>query len=218
MNATEQARFNMIQQQIRPWEVLDAQVLKLLETVKRELFVPAQHTAKAFFDVELPLGNGSVALAPKVQARLVQDLNLQPNDRVLEIGTGSGYTAALMGSMARSVLSFETDAATAAAARDALKKAGISNVEVRQADGSKGAAGDGPFDAILLGGSVAEVPQVLKDQLAPGGRLIAITGHEPMMRATLIKRVGDAGFATSQPWDTVAPRLSGFAEPSKFSF
>ena len=215
-----QARFNMIEQQIRPWEVLDPQVLELLATVRREDFVPLAHQALAFVDMEIPTGDapGQVMLAPRVQARLLQDLAVKKTDKVLEIGTGTGFTTALLAHQAAQVLSLEIDAALAAQASANLQKAGVSNVKVRQADGSKGAAGEGPFDVILLSGSVAEVPQALLDQLAVGGRLAAIVGEEPMMRATLITRTGQNSFVTAQPWDANAPRLLGFAEPSAFHF
>jgi protein-L-isoaspartate(D-aspartate) O-methyltransferase len=213
-----QARFNMIEQQIRPWEVLDPQVLELLSVVRREDFVPLAHQALAFVDMEIPLGNGQVMLAPRVQARLLQELALQKTDKVLEVGTGSGFMAALLAHQAASVLSLEVDAGLATQAQKNLYKAGVNNVTVRNADGSQGAAGDGPFDAILLSGSVAEVPQALLGQLKVGGRLVAIVGDEPMMRATVVTRTSDTAFTTTQPWDVNTPRLAGFAEPSRFAF
>ena len=222
----EQARFNMIEQQVRPWEVLDPQVLALLGEVKREHFVPEAHKALAFVDMDIPLTQpaqeGQCILSPRVEARMVQDLQLQPTDKVLEIGTGSGFSAALIAHLAKQVLSLEIDPALASKARTHLMQAGITNVDVRQADG---AANDfaacktaAPFDAILLSGSVAEVPASLLQLLAVGGRLIAITGDEPMMRATLITRASEAAFHTTQPWDTVAPRLLNFPQPSRFHF
>ena len=215
-----QARFNMIEQQIRPWEVLDPNVLALLSTVRREDFAPLAHKALAFVDMEIPLGSApnQVMLAPRVQARLLQDLAVRATDKVLDIGTGSGFMAALLGHQAASVLSLEVDPALAAQAQTNLQKAGVTNVTVRQADGSQGAAADGPFDAILLSGSVAEVPAVLLQQLSIGGRLVAIVGDEPMMRTTLITRNGENSWSTTEPWDCNAPRLSGFAEPSRFKF
>ncbi len=215
-----QARFNMIEQQVRPWEVLDPQVLELLSVVRREDFVPLAHQALAFVDMNIPLGNqpGQTMLAPRVQARLVQDLAVKKTDKVLEIGTGSGFTTALLAHQAAQVLSYEIDAALAAQAQANLQKAGIGNAKVRHADGSQGAAAEGPFDVILLAGSVAEVPQALLDQLAVGGRLAAIVGEEPMMRATLVTRTSASHFTATQPWDVNAPRLSGFAEPSAFRF
>jgi protein-L-isoaspartate(D-aspartate) O-methyltransferase len=215
-----QARFNMIEQQIRPWEVLDPHVLALLSTVRREDFVPLAHKALAFVDMEIPLGNqaNQVMLAPRVQARLLQDLAVMNTDKVLDVGTGSGFMAALLAHQAASVLSLEIDPALATQAQTKLQQAGVSNVTLRCADGSQGAAADGPFDAILLNGSVAEVPAALLQQLTVGGRLVAIVGQEPMMRATLITRTGQNSWTTTEPWDCNAPRLSGFAEPSGFKF
>lgn len=218
----ETARFNMIEQQIRPWEVLDGQVLSLLSVVKRENFVPLAHKALAFADMEIPLqssgAKGQCMLAPKVEARLLQDANIQATDKVLEIGTGSGYMAALLAQQAASVLSLEIDATLAQSARTNLQNAGIANVEVRQADGSQGAPADGPFDVIVLSGSVPEVPQHLLNQLKMGGRLLAIVGEDPVMRASVITRNGETQWQTSEPWDTMAPRLQGFPEHNRFSF
>ncbi|TNF62034.1 MAG: protein-L-isoaspartate O-methyltransferase [Burkholderiales bacterium] len=225
-DAIEAARFNMIEQQIRPWEVLDRRVLDLLAGMHREDFVPEGLRSLAFADMELPLTQppveGQVMLAPRVEARLLQDLAIQPTDTVLEIGTGSGYMAALLGRLARNVVSLEIDEKLAAGARANLRQAGIDNVEVRVAD----AAADGfaacrsqaPWDVILLSGSVAEVPVALTGLLAGGGRLAAIVGDEPVMRATLITRTGDHACRTEQPWDTVAPRLRNFPQPSRFHF
>jgi protein-L-isoaspartate(D-aspartate) O-methyltransferase len=215
-----QARFNMIEQQIRPWEVLDPQVLELLSTVRREDFVPLAHKALAFVDMEIPLGAApnQVMLAPRVQARLLQDLAVQPNDKALDVGTGSGFMAALLAHQAASVLSLEIDSALAAQAQANLQKAGVKNVTVRHADGSQGAAADGPFDVIVLNGSVAEVPTHLLEQLSIGGRLAAIVGQEPMMRATVITRNSDTSWTTTEPWDCNTARLSSFAEPSRFKF
>ena len=215
-----QARFNMIEQQIRPWEVLDPQVLELLCVVQRENFAPLAHKALAFVDMEIPLGSApnQVMLAPRVQARLLQDLAVKKTDKVLDIGTGSGFMAALLAHQAAQVLSLEIDAALAAQAQVNLQKAGVSNVTVRTADGSQGAAADGPFDVIVLSGSVAEVPAALLQQLTVGGRLAAIVGTEPVMRATVITRTSETNWTTTEPWDCNAPRLSGFGEPSRFQF
>ncbi len=222
----ELARFNMIEQQIRPWDVLDAGVLHLLAVVKREDFVPVAHKALAFVDMEIPLISppdeamrlGQCMLAPRVEARLLQDVAVQKHEKVLEIGAGSGYMAALLAHRAQRVISLEIDASMAQIARANLQKAGIHNAEVRHADGSKGAPAEGPFDVIVMSGSVAEVPHSLLAQLKVGGRLTAIVGEEPMMRATLVTRVSDADFRTVQPWDNVAPRLLNFSERSKFVF
>lgn len=218
----ETARFNMIEQQIRPWEVLDGQVLSLLSLVKRENFVPLAHKALAFADMEIPLqssgSKGQCMLAPKVEARLLQDADIQATDKVLEIGTGSGYMAALLAQQASSVVSLEIDPALAQMARTNLQNAGITHVDVRQADGSQGAPSDGPFDVIVLSGSVPEVPQHLLNQLTLGGRLLAIVGEDPVMRASVITRKGEQQWQTSEPWDTVAPRLQGFPEHNRFTF
>ena len=214
----EQARFNMIEQQIRPWEVLDQAVLSLLAIVKREDFVPPACRALAFFDTEVPLPDGQAMLAPKVEARLLQSLHLARHERVLEVGAGSGYMAALLAHRAQQVISLEIRPALAALAAANLRHAGIANASVREADGVLGLAAEAPFDAIVLSGSVAEVPQSLLDQLKPGGRLLAIVGDEPVMRAMLITRVAAAQFKREALFDTVAPRLQGFAEPPPFRF
>ena len=214
----ELARFNMIEQQIRPWDVLDATVLHLLALVKREDFVPLAHKALAFVDMEVPLPGGQVMLAPRVEARMLQDLAVQKHEKVLEIGTGSGYMAALLAHRSQRVISLEINADLVAMARANLQKAGIHNAEVRHGDGAKGVPVEGPFDVIVLSGSVAEVPAALLAALKVGGRLAAIVGDEPMMRATFITRVSDTECRTVQPWDTVAPRLVNFAERSSFVF
>lgn len=214
----EQARFNMIEQQIRPWDVLDPEVLALLSVVKREDFVPLAHKALAFVDMELPLPEGQCMLAPRVEARMLQQLQVQKHEKVLEIGAGSGYMAALLAHRAQRVISLEIKPALAQLARANLQKAGVTNAEVREADGSRDVSVDGPFDIIVLSGSVAEVPKALLAQLKPGGRLAAIVGTEPMMRATFVTRTGESSYTTAQPWDTVAPRLLNFPEPSRFNF
>ncbi len=219
----EQARFNMIEQQIRPWDVLDQSVLQLLAAVKREDFVPQAYKQVAFTDMEIPLqpggAQGLVMLAPKVQARLLQDLAIHKHEKVLEIGTGSGYMTALLAHKAQRVISLEINEAQAQMARTNLQKAGIHNCEVRVADGSiVDLSGDGPFDAIVLSGSVSSVPAHLVKLLKPGGRLAAIVGQDPMMCASFTSKAFDGSIVTTQPWDTVAPRLLGFADAPKFQF
>jgi protein-L-isoaspartate(D-aspartate) O-methyltransferase len=214
----ELARFNMIEQQIRPWEVLDQNVLSLLAALRREDFVPPAYKALAFIDTEVPLPEGQCMLAPKVEARLLQDLALRGDERVLEIGAGSGFMAALLAHRAQQVVSLEIRPALAAMARANLQRAGVANVTVVEADGSKTAAQEAPFDAIVLSGSVAEVPAATLSRLKVGGRLIGIEGHEPVMRAVLITRMADHQFKRVELFDTVAPRLSGFGEPSRFAF
>ena len=225
-SAIEKARFNMIEQQIRPWDVLDPQVLALLSVLHREDFVPEAHKALAFVDMEIPLvgsaesaqATGRCMLAPKVEARMLQEAAPQPHEKVLEVGTGSGYMAALLGARAREVITLEIDPQLATTARANLAHAGAGNVEVRQADGAQGLASEGPFDVIVLSGSVAEVPEALKAQLKVGGRLVAIVGDEPVMRATVVRRTSEGHFTVTQGWDTVAPRLAHFPAPARFRF
>jgi len=229
MNApidTERARFNMIEQQIRPWDVLDLDVLALLQNLRREDFVPIAHKALAFTDMMIPLlpraeealRNGWCMLEPKQEARLLQDAAPKAHEKVLEIGAGSGYMAALLASRAQRVISMEIVPELARVARENLQRAGIRNAEVREGDGAKGLAAEGPFDVIVLSGSVSEVPQALLAQLKVGGRLAAIVGGEPVMRATFVTRTGEASYASTQPWDTLAPRLANFPEASRFHF
>jgi protein-L-isoaspartate(D-aspartate) O-methyltransferase len=222
----EKARFNMIEQQIRPWDVLDPQVLQLLSVLHREDFVPAAHKALAFVDMEIPLlgsaedalRTGRCMLAPKVEARMLQEASPQPHEKVLEIGAGSGYMAALLAGRAESVITLEIDPTLARMARENLARAGVKNAQVLEADGAQALPAQGPFDVIVLSGSVAQVPQVLLSQLRVGGRLVAIVGSEPVMRATRVTRTGEATWTTEQRWDTLAPRLQHFPEPSRFEF
>ena len=214
----EQARFNMIEQQIRPWDVLDLSVLELLRVVHREDFVPAAHKLQAFVDTELPLSPTRRMLAPKVEARLLQELKVQRHEKVLEIGAATGHLAALLGHKAQRVIALEPDAGLAAQAAANLKRAGVLNVTVLNQDGAAGVATEEPFDVILLSGSVASVPVGLRAQLKVGGRLAAIVGEQPMMRAELITRVSETDFRHTVLFDTVAGRLPGFAEAPAFSF
>ena len=218
------ARLNMIEQQVRPWDVLDMTVLALMDSIPRETFVPLAHQSLAYADMELPLGKepDQIMFAPRVQARLVQDLAVSPTDKVLEIGTGSGYTTALLARLAQRVVSLEIDEAIARRAREHLQVVGTSNADVRVVDatanGFAACTAEAPWDVILVAGSLAEVPQALLNLLAVGGRLATIVGDEPVMRATFVTRMDDASFNSIQPWDTVAPRLRNFSEPSRFRF
>jgi protein-L-isoaspartate(D-aspartate) O-methyltransferase len=222
----ELARFNLIEQQIRPWDVLDLEVLELLSLVRREDFVPAAHKALAFVDMQVPLlhpteeamARGQCMLEPKVEARMLQDLQVRPHEKVLEVGAGSGYMAALLAHRGQRVISLELHPDLVRMARANLQRAGVTNADVREADGARGLPSEGPFDVIALSGSVAEVPAGLLSQLKIGGRLGTIVGSEPVMRATFITRTGDTTYTTAQPWDTLAPRLAHFPEPSRFHF
>jgi protein-L-isoaspartate(D-aspartate) O-methyltransferase len=220
----EIARFNMIEQQIRPWEVLDPAVLELLGSVRREDFVPEGMRSRAFADMQIPLlagVAGACMLEPKVEARLLQELAVQRHERVLEIGAGSGFMAALLGHCALQVTTLECRPELAAMAQRNLRAAGLANVvvtEVSAAEGARGRPSEAPWDAIVLSGSVAEVPRALLEQLRIGGRLVAIAGEEPVMVARLYTRATADAWSESDLFDTVAPRLEGFAERARFSF
>ena len=214
----DQARFNMIEQQIRPWDVLDPEILDLLGRLRREDFVPEAHRALAFVDTEVPLPGGQSMLPPRLEARLLQELAIRKHEHALEIGTGSGFMAALMAGLARDVHTIERLPELVELARSNLRQAGVTNVTVHAGDGSGGLLSEGPFEAIALSGSVAEVPRTLLDQLRVGGRLVAVVGEEPVMRALLYTRVSENGFQRRELFDTVAPRLAGFPEPSRFQF
>ena len=221
----ELARFNMIEQQIRPWEVLDQNVLSLLGTVRREDFVPPPLRALAFADTQVPLApgapHGQCMLEPKVEARLLQALAVQRHEKVLEIGTGSGFMAALLAHRAMQVTTLECEPRLVAMAQANLRQCGLVDVNVLEVSAAAGAMGlpdEAPFDVIVLSGSVAVVPQALLAQLKVGGRLAAIIGELPIMRARLITRVAQAAWSDVDLFDTVAPRLLGFAEPARFSF
>lgn len=212
----EQARFNMIEQQIRPWEVLDQQVLDLLFAVKREDFVPAAYRDLAFADLELPLGEGQTMLAPRVEARILQELGVRKTDRVLEIGTGSGYMAALLAARAEHVISLELRPALAAAARDNLQRAGVHNVTVEVADGLNGWVQRAPYDVIVMSGAVPAVPASILKQLRVGGRLAAFVGAAPVMEAQLITCIADGIFNTINLFETVVQTLDNAAPQSSF--
>lgn len=220
------ARANMIKQQIRTSNVTDDDVIDLLSSVRREEFVPLADKALAFAELRVPLlepadeaiADGHCMLEPLIEARILQELQVKPTDKVLEVGAGSGYMAALLARRAQRVITLELHPQLVEMARANLQRAGITNVEVRKADGSKGLPGEAPFDVIVLSGSVAEVPAALLSQLKVGGRLSAIVGFDPVMRGTLITRTGESTYTTTQPWDTVAPRLQNFPEPARFQF
>jgi protein-L-isoaspartate(D-aspartate) O-methyltransferase len=222
----ETARSKMIEQQIRPWNVLDPNVLGLLSEIHREDFVPDAHRHLAFVDMEVPLPHQQVMLAPKVEARLLQELNLTPNDQVLEIGAGAGFMAALLARQSAHVLSIEKYEDLAALAQRNLNQAGISNVEVIQANGLE----ENPrwshvgFDAIVISGAVARVPDHLLSRLNPGGRLVAIVGQAPVMQAVLVERIGGGrtpsadGLRTTVLFETLTKPLEDAPKISHFKF
>ncbi|TFW20632.1 protein-L-isoaspartate O-methyltransferase family protein [Duganella callida] len=214
----EQARFNMIEQQIRPWDVLDAEVLELLHIVKRENFVPAAHKALAFADIEIPLPGGEVMLAPKIEARLLQDVAVKKHESVLEVGAGSGYMAALLAHKARHVTTVEISPELKALAEQNLAANGVTNVTVEQGNGAQGWSNGAPFDVIVVSGSLPVLPEALLKQLKVGGRLAVIIGEAPAMKAQLVTRTGEAGYDTRTLFETNVKALASAVEPSKFKF
>ncbi len=212
----EQARFNMIEQQLRPGKVLDPDVLDVLFVVKREEFVPPAHRRLAFAETQIPLGRNASMFLPHVEAHALQALGMKKHETVLEVGTGSGYMAALLGAHADHVWSVEIDAGIAAQARENLRHAGVTNVTVDVGDGLTGLQAHAPYDAIMVSGAVRKVPQVLLDQLKPGGRLFAIEGSAPAMEAVVYTRVGD-GVRRVAVFETVADPLQASPVPA-FAF
>ena len=214
----EQARFNMVEQQIRTWEVLDPVVLDLLYAVPREEFVPQAYRKLAFADMEIPIGEGESMMAPKMEARILQELALRKTDRVLEVGTGSGYLTALLARMAGHVTSLEIRPALAAFGRANLERHGADNVTLEVADGARGDAKRAPYDAIVLTGSTPVLPATLKAQLAPGGRLFAVVGEPPVMVAQLVTCSAPGAYGSVALFDTVLAPLVNAERPARFRF
>ena len=218
----EQARFNMVEQQIRTWEVLDQEVLDLLFTVKREDFVPAAYRAIAFTDMEIPLDHDQLMMAPKLEARIHQEIAPKPGDNVLEIGTGSGYFTALLAKRALRVTSIEyfEDLMLLAAAR--LNAANIANVVLKTGDAARSPEGlidaQEKFDVIVLTGSVPIIPQAYLQRLNVGGRFFAVVGDAPVMKATLITKTAENQLVSAEVFETVVPPLINAAQPSRFDF
>jgi len=213
----EQARFNMVEQQIRTWEVLDQDVLDLLFVVRREEFVPAAYRLLAFADLEIPLGDGERMWSPRMEARVVQELKLMPGESVLEIGTGSGYLTALLASLGARVASVEINPRLSAEARAKLDRAGIGSVELAVGDGARG-WGDATYDAIVLTGSTPVLPDAFVAQLNPGGRVFAVVGEPPVMAARLVRWVAPGSVATRTLFETVLDPLKNAATPARFEF
>jgi protein-L-isoaspartate(D-aspartate) O-methyltransferase len=213
----EQARFNMVEQQVRTWRVLDQNVLDLLFAVKREQFVPSAYRALAFADTEIPLGKGATLLPPKFEAHALQALKPKGHEKVLEVGTGSGYMAALLAAHASQVWTMEIDPTLADTARGNLQRAGIGNVAVQLGDGLAGLPAHAPYDIIMVSGGVESVPAALLEQLNVGGRLFAFVGSDPIMSAQMITRVSQTGYRTESFFECVVPSLK--AAPAKhFAF
>jgi protein-L-isoaspartate(D-aspartate) O-methyltransferase len=214
----EQARFNMIEQQIRPWNVLDQDVLDLLLVVKREDFVPAAYKALAFVDTEIPLPGGEAMFTPKLEARVMQEVLVKKHENVLEIGAGSGYMAALLAHKARHVTTVEILPELKAMAEANLAKAGISNVTVELGDGSQGWSQGAPFDVIVISGGLEALPEAFLKQVKVGGRIAAIIGQAPVMSAEIITRVSETAYDTVKVFETNVKPLKTAATASKFSF
>lgn len=214
----EQARFNMIEQQIRPWQVLDPTVLSLLSVVKREEFVPAAYKELAFADVEIPIGQGQTMLAPKIEARILQELSIRNTDKVLEIGTGTGYMAALIAARAEFVNTVEIDPVLVELARKNLQRVGVVNVSVDLGDGAQGWPLYAPYDVIVLSGSTPVLPEAILRNLKIGGRLVAVVGEEPTMQVQLVTRTEENAFNTINVFETVVPPLTNAMRNNKFVF
>ena len=214
----ERARFNMVEQQIRTWEVLDQTVLDLLYVVRREAFVPDAYRALAFSDLEIPIASGEKMMQPKVEARILQEVAPKSTDRVLEVGTGSGYMAALLAHRARHVHSVEILPELKRLGEANLRRAGVANVTVDGGDAARGWAKQAPYDVIVLTGSTPELPDAFLDQLAPGGRLFAVVGEAPVMEARLVTCVGPGSFNTVDLFETILAPLANALEPDKFEF
>ena len=218
----EQARFNMIEQQVRPWEVLDPTVLSLLSVVKREGFVPAAHKDLAFADVEIPIGSkgivGQTMLAPKIEARMLQELNIRAKDKVLEIGGGSGYMAALIAAKAEFVYTVEIDPELVDVARRNLKEAGVANVSVDLGDAAQGWPLYAPYDVVVISASTPILPESILKQLKIGGRLVAVVGEAPAMQMQLVTRTEENAFATINVFETVIAPLINATQRESFVF
>ena len=214
----EQARFNMIEQQIRPAEVLDTHVLSVISETPREAFVAANYQELAFSDLNVPLANGQVMMKPIMEARLLQALNIQASDSILEIGTGSGYFTALLAKLGRKVQSVEIDASIMAAAQERLDAQGISNVTLTHADAARGWDQGGPFDAIAITGSLPILPDSFQQQLTVGGRMVAIVGQSPVMQVLLITRIDETQWSTECLYETDFPELINAEQPQAFVF
>ena len=214
----EKARFNMIEQQIRTWEVLDPEVLDLLFEVKREDFVPPAQRGLAFADLEIPLGHGESMMQPKIEARIVQELGVQAHEDVYEVGTGSGYLTALLARRGRHVTSAEIHPDLQAAASARLRAAGISNVTLLEGDSARAPLSESAFDVIVLTGSTPVLPQAFLDRLKPGGRLLAVVGDLPVMKAVLVRQPVAGAFQHAELFETLLKPLVNAPQPPRFRF
>ena len=218
----EQARFNMIEQQIRTWDVLDTDVLHTLTEVRREEFVPPAYRSLAFVDTDIPLPCGENMLSPKMEARLLQEAHIASHETVLEIGTGSGYMAALLAHYAQHVTTVEIEPVLQALATKNLAAYGVTNVSVEAGDGARGWSGSGsyaaPYDVIVISGSLPVLPQAFLTQIKVGGRILAVLGEAPIMSACLITRMAKDAWDTRVLFETSIKPLRNAAVPSAFHF
>ncbi len=214
----EQARFNMIEQQIRTWEVLDQDVLDLLSQIKREEFLPERSRALAFVDMQVPIGFGEFTLPPKLEARILQEISLKKTDRVLEIGTGCGYMTALLASCAQHVTSLEIVPELSAFAEKNLRQHSINNVTLAVGDGARGWNSDGSYDVIVLTGSTPVLPDWFAQHLNRGGRLFAVEGEEPIMKALLLQRASSGDIDRQTLLETCIPPLRNALQRNQFVF
>lgn len=214
----ERARFFMVEQQVRPWDVLDQRILDALLGLRREDFVPEAYRHLAFVDMEIPLGHDVSLWPPRLEGRMVQALELKPTDRVLEVGTGSGFVTALLAQLAAEVVSVEIVPELADSAAAKLAAHGLTNVSVRLGDAAQDWASDGTFDAILLTGSLPLLPTGLLARLNPGGRLVAIIGDAPIMVAQRVTAVDGGARHVERLFDTISAPLANAAQPDRFTF
>ena len=214
----EQARFNMIEQQIRPWNVLDQDVLDLLVVVKREEYVPAACKALAFVDTEIPLPGGEAMFTPKMEARILQEVMLKKHETVLEIGAGSGYMAALLAHKGRHVTTVEISPELKAMAEANLARAGVANVTVEEGNGAAGWDKGAPFDVIVISGALEVLPEAFLKQVKVGGRIAAVIGVAPVMSVNVITRVSETAYDTVKVFETNVKQLSGAKAVSHFTF
>jgi protein-L-isoaspartate(D-aspartate) O-methyltransferase len=214
----EQVRYNMVEQQIRPWDVLNQDVLNLLFKLRREDFVPEAHRALAFVDMEIPLGHGQTMWTPKLEARVIQELAIRPTDRVLEIGTGSGYLTALLAVNAAEVVSVEIDPAFSAAAEHKLHAHGIQNATLHVGDAARDWPDEQDFDVIVLTSSTPLLSGAFRNRLRTGGRLFAITGVAPVMQAQLITCTAPGAFRSVTLFETCVTELVNAPQPTAFVF
>jgi protein-L-isoaspartate(D-aspartate) O-methyltransferase len=214
----ERARFNMVEQQIRPWEVLDQRVLDLLLRIRREEYVPARYRALAFADMEIPLGHGETMLAPRIEARMLQELALAPGDRILEVGTGSGYMTALLASLGSHVFSVDIVPEFTQTAGAQFAAHGVTNVTLETGDAARGWDRHAPYDAIVVTGSMPVLPDAFAKSLRPGGRLIVVVGEPPVMEAQLITCVATGVYSTTGLFETCIAPLKNAVQPERFVF